>query len=203
MLKRSFFPLLLSFASVLLLTLNSSAQSQPGLVLKKAFKNKAMLNGTAIVPDPMIDKETFAKQYNGNKQLWDKAFNYLTTTNLDTLSPGKHLIAGDSLYAIVIKGATKTLEQVKWESHKNYIDIQCVITDGETMQEAAPGTITPTIPYDPKTDNANYTATIGKSYLAKPGKILLFFPGIVHRAGLKADGFDTDKRIVLKIKAIN
>jgi biofilm protein TabA len=200
--NKTVFKIIFTLTAIALLSLHTSAQTKKQtVVLNNAFNNKAMLNGTEIVPDTSIDVITFAAEYKANKALWKKAFDYLTTTNLDTLSPGKYLIAGDSLYAIVVKGPTKTPDMVKWESHKTHIDIQCVVTGAETMQLAKPGTIIPTVVYDPKTDNANYTATAGKSYIAKPGHILLFFPGIVHRAGLKADGFETDKRVILKIMA--
>jgi len=67
------------------------------------------------------------------------------------------------------------------------------------MMEVTPiNTATVTMPYDAKTDNINYAAK-GTAHLAGPGHILLFFPNEVHRAGLKADGFDRDKRIVVKI----
>jgi biofilm protein TabA len=202
MLKRPTLAVLLCALTILLFSLNASAQGKKDKqILKKAFKNQVMLNGTAIVPDSSIDKATFAKQYKANKALWKKAFQFLTTTDLDKMSTGKHLIAGDSLYAIVIDGPTKTPDMVKWESHQNHIDIQCVLKSAETMQLALPASVAPSIPYDPKTDNANFTATVSQSYIATPGKILLFFPGIVHRAGLKAEGYDTDRRVVLKILA--
>jgi biofilm protein TabA len=200
---KTVFKIVFTLAAIALLNLHASAQTKKqAAILNEAFKNKTMRNGTVIVPDTSIDAVTFAAEYKANRALWKKAFDYLTTTNLDTLSPGKYLIAGDSLYAIVVKGPTKTPDMVKWESHKTHIDIQCVVTGAETMQLAAQGTIIPTITYDPKTDNENYTALAGKSYIAKPGHILLFFPGVVHRAGLQANGFETDKRVILKIMAL-
>lgn len=169
------------------------------VTVNQVFKNKKLANGTPLIPDASIDKAAFAKQYTANKALWDKAFIYLNKTNLDTIAPGKYNIAGDSVYAVVIAGPTKTPEQAKWESHLKYIDFQCVLKNAETMQTAAMSTATITNPYDAKTDNINYDATMQTSRLVTPGNILLFFPGTVHRAGLKTAGYDTDRRVVIKI----
>ena len=169
------------------------------VTVNDVFKNKKLFNGTPLIPDASIDKAAFAKQYTNNKALWDKAFAYLSKTNLDTVAPGKYAIAGDSVYAVVISGPTKTPEQAKWESHLKYIDFQCVLKNAEVMQTAPMSTATITNPYDANTDNINYTATVESSHLVTPGNILLFFPGTVHRAGLKAGGYDADKRVVIKI----
>lgn len=196
--KRSLHLLMLGMLVILFAHPDVSAQPKT-LTVDQVFKNKKLANGTPLVPDASIDKAAFAKQYAANKALWDKAFDYLNKTNLDTVAPGKYAIAGDSVYAVVIAGPTKTPEQAKWESHLKYIDFQCVLKNAEAMQTAPMSTATITNPYDAKTDNINYNAAMETSRLVTPGNILLFFPGTVHRAGLKAGGYDADRRVVIKI----
>jgi YhcH/YjgK/YiaL family protein len=196
--KRSLHLLVLSVFVILFTHPDVNAQANK-VTVEQVFKNKKLANGTPLIPDASIDKAAFVKQYIANKALWDKAFDYLRKTNLDTIAPGKYAIAGDSVYAVVIAGPTKTPEQAKWESHLKYIDFQCVLKNAEAMQTAPMSTATITNPYDAKTDNINYTATMETSRLVTPGNILLFFPGTVHRAGLRAGGYDTDRRVVIKI----
>jgi YhcH/YjgK/YiaL family protein len=196
--KSSLLLLVLSVLVILFIHPEVNAQTKT-LTINQAFKNKKLANGMPLIPDASIDKVAFTKQYNANKALWEKAFAYLNKTNLDTIAPGKYPIAGDSVYAVVIAGPTKTPEQAKWESHLKYIDFQCVLKNAEAMQTASMSTATITNPYDVKTDNINYNATMETSRLVTPGNILLFFPGTVHRAGLKAGGYDVERRVVIKI----
>jgi biofilm protein TabA len=61
---------------------------------------------------------------------------------------------------------------------------------------------TVTKPYDEAKDGAAYTAE-GTSYFAEPGTFYLFFPQDVHRPNIKVNGFDTVKKLVIKIKVAN
>jgi len=61
---------------------------------------------------------------------------------------------------------------------------------------------TVTKPYDETKDGANYNAT-GKYFIASPKEFFLFFPNDVHRPNIKVEGFDTVKKLVIKIKYAN
>ncbi|NJO69074.1 MAG: DUF386 domain-containing protein [Bacteroidetes bacterium] len=80
---------------------------------------------------PSVNTVEFAYQYHKNKALWDKAFAYLSSTNLDTLSVGKHILDGENLFISVTEAPVKDFEATKWEAHKKYIDIQYVIRGKE------------------------------------------------------------------------
>jgi biofilm protein TabA len=58
-------------------------------------------------------------------------------------------------------------------------------------------TATITKPYT--VDVINYNAE-GKYYTAEQGKFFLFFPNNAHRPTIKIDGYDTVKKIVIKIQ---
>jgi len=165
----------------------------------KWFKDKEWANGLALNAHSSTDKVLFAQQYHKNKEAWDKAFAFLKNTNLDTLSAGKYPIDGDKVYASVTVAPSKEFDQSKWESHRNYIDLQYVIKGKEKIGVAPVASATVVSPYDPTKDLANYTAE-GKYYTAEPGTFFLFFPQNAHRPNIKVDGYDTVKKIVIKIK---
>ena len=48
-------------------------------------------------------------------------------------------------------------------------------------------------------DAANYTAK-GKYYAATPQNFFLFFPDDVHRPDIRVKGYDTLKKLVIKIR---
>jgi YhcH/YjgK/YiaL family protein len=57
-----------------------------------------------------------------------------------------------------------------------------------------------TIPYDAATDNENFTVTGEKYYDAEPGTFFIFSPQEMHRPAFKVDGYDTIKKIVIKVR---
>jgi YhcH/YjgK/YiaL family protein len=140
-------------------------------------------------------------QYHKYKALWDKAFTFLKETNLDTIRPGKYPIDGDLVYASVTENPTKDLENAKWEFHKKYIDVQMVIKGSEKMGIVPLASTTVSEPYNEKKDVGFATSTEGNIYTVEPGVFLIFLPSDAHRPSIKVDGFDKDKKIVIKVKA--
>ena len=57
-------------------------------------------------------------------------FDFLLTTELEKFGPGRVEIDGDQVFALVQEYESKPMDQGRWESHVNYIDIQYVV-DGE------------------------------------------------------------------------
>jgi YhcH/YjgK/YiaL family protein len=187
--------------ATLLMWNSSSAQNTATPVLTNAnkwVKNGEWRKGLKMKPHPSINNAEFAKQYNLNKDVWDKVFTYLRTTDLDTLKPGKYPIDGDNAFATITDAPSKTFDKSGWESHRKYIDLQYVIKGKETIMVADLATATVTNPYDEKKDIANYTAE-GKSYVATPDYFFLFFPDNVHRPNILVDGYPQVKKLVIKI----
>ncbi|MFI5162849.1 MAG: YhcH/YjgK/YiaL family protein [Sphingobacteriales bacterium] len=141
----------------------------------------------------------FARQYESNKTWWVKAFAFLNDPKMDTLKPGKYAIDGDNVYATITDAPSKTFEQSAWESHRNYIDLQYVVHGKEKIGVAPVASATVIKPYDAGRDAANYTAD-GKFFIASPKEVFLFFPGDAHRPNIKVDGYDTVKKLVIKIR---
>jgi YhcH/YjgK/YiaL family protein len=145
-----------------------------------------------------VNSVEFKRQYEANKELWDKVFKFLGDSKLGSLAPGKYPIDSNA-YASITEGAPKNLEDSKWESHRKYIDLQYVIAGKVKLGVSPISAATVTNPYDESKDAANYTAE-GKYYIATPGEFFLFFPTDVHRPDIKVDGYDTLKKLVIKIR---
>jgi len=146
-----------------------------------------------------VNSAEFKKQYESNKDLWDKVFQFLGDEKLYTLNPGKYPIDGDNAYASVTFGLSKKIEDVKWESHRKYIDLQYVITGKVKLGVCPLYAARVTQPYNEAKDAANYTAK-GKYYAATPQNFFLFFPDDVHRPDIRVKGYDTLKKLVIKIR---
>jgi len=191
--------LLLSFLLIAGLTY---AQTDSAASVKKAnkwVKSHVWAKDLEIKPDPSINSIEFERQYESNKELWDKAFSYLGDEKLSTIAPGKYPIDGDNVFAIITLGAPKKLEDVKWESHRKYIDLQYVIRGKIKIGVSPVSAAKVTEPYGDSRDAANYTAE-GKYLTATPKEFFLFFPQDAHRPDIKIDGADTLKKLVIKIR---
>lgn len=188
------FMLLLGFV-----TSSAFAQQWTASSAKKWVKGREWANGSKIRLSPSADAVEFAKQYHANKAWWDKTFAFLNDPKIDTLKPGKYVIDGDNVFAMITDGPTKPIDSVRWESHRNYIDLHYVIRGKERIGAAPIASATVTRPYDAVRDAANYSVD-GKYYMASPGEFFLFFTSDAHRPGIRADGYDTDKKLVIKIR---
>ncbi|MHB8207981.1 NanQ anomerase/TabA/YiaL family protein [Mucilaginibacter sp.] len=184
------------------LTITNSVNAQTNEKLAREWVNrKEWANGISLNVAPSVDAQEFYKQYQSNKAVWDKVFQFLKSHNLDTLSAGKYPIDGDNAYASITYGPSKTLDEAKWESHRKYIDLQYVIKGEEKIEVAPVSSATVVTPYNEARDAANYTGD-GMYYIAMPGTFYLFFPQDAHRPNIKVDGFDEVKKLVIKIKVV-
>ena len=95
---------------------------------------------------------------------------------------------------------TRNEEDVLFEAHKKYADIQVLISGKEKIGVLPLGTTTVTIPYDEEKDIMFLTAE-GENYrIATPGKFFLFFPEDAHRPTVKSAENSPVKKIVVKVK---
>jgi YhcH/YjgK/YiaL family protein len=188
------FSLLLFFLSV-----QVHAQTLTKRQAKKWFAKKEWLAGARLTPKETINKQEFARQYQLNKSYWDKAFAFLRDHNLDSLPKGKYTIDGDNVTASVSVDPSRDFEKTNWESHRKFIDIQCIISGEEKMGVCPVADATVTKEYDEKRDAANYSAE-GKFYVAGPGEFFIFFPADAHRPNITPGGNKVVKKIVIKVR---
>jgi YhcH/YjgK/YiaL family protein len=193
--------LLLIFVLTITGTLVSAQSADSIAAIKKADKwvqSGVWSKSLKLKLHSSVNSVEFKRQYEANKELWDKVFKFLGDSKLGSLAPGKYPIDSNA-YASITEGAPKNLEDSKWESHRKYIDLQYVIAGKVKLGVSPISAATVTNPYDESKDAANYTAE-GKYYIATPGEFFLFFPTDVHRPDIKVDGYDTLKKLVIKIR---
>lgn len=166
---------------------------------RKWVKSREWSNGMQIKVNSEVDNIEFARQYHASKTLWEKAFAFMRDKNLEDIATGKYPIAGDSVFASVTNAPSKEFERSAWESHRRYIDLQYVIRGKEKIGVSPLAEATVIKPYNEAKDGANYDAA-GKYYIATPKEFFLFFPNDVHRPNIKVAGYDTVKKLVIKIR---
>jgi len=176
------------------------AQADSAKIAAEWVKSRVWAKGLKIDVYPDINALEFYRQYHKMQAAWDKSFEFLADkAKLDTLKPGIYPIDGKNAYASITDDPEKKEETARWESHRKYIDLQYVIRGKEKIGVSPLDSATVTEPYNDAKDAAHYSAA-GKYYIATPAEFYLFFPSEAHRPNLKVDGYDTVKKLVIKIK---
>lgn len=167
----------------------------------KWFEKGDWLNGWTALPDNSINRKAFAVSYFKNKERWDKAFNFLKNSDLQNLEVKRHEIDGDNVYAPVSEYLTKNPQDAKFEAHREYIDIQYVISGKELIGIAPASSLKEILsPYDEVKDVEFMTVTDAVNRNADRGRFFILFPDDLHSPGLKDGENSTVRKVVVKVK---
>jgi YhcH/YjgK/YiaL family protein len=119
----------------------------------------------------------------------------------DSLPEGKHEIVGSKVYALVSRYPSKQLSAARWETHREYIDIQLVVSGKEFVEVRDVQGMTSTEPYKP--DIEFYALPEGRTaheMLLEPGVALILYPEDAHRPGIAIGGVSEPiHKIVVKV----
>jgi len=129
----------------------------------------------------ILAKLADADRYCAVHPLFAQAFEFLRGTDLKSLAPGKHMVQGEELFAIVEACAGRTREAARLECHRRYIDIQLVLEGIDEMGwKPLAECVEPATGYDAARDIRFFNDT-PSSWIATPaGSFCIFFPEDVH-----------------------
>lgn len=146
----------------------------------------------------IIDTLDNLEKYVSLNPLFPKAFEYLKSTDLNALEPGKVVLQGADLVVNTSFTKAKTKEQAQLETHKKFIDIQIPLSCTETMGYT-PATSLPEGEYNEEKDITKF-AIPSDSYIdIKPGMFAIFFPQDGHAPCISSE--EEIKKIVVKVLA--
>lgn len=131
---------------------------------------------------------------------FSRAFAWLASGAWKDLPAGKHDIEGKEIWVNLVRGETKSPpESVKWEAHREYADIQCVLEGEDLMTWSALSDSTPG-DYDASKDFLALEPGATSEILVRAGEFALFFPQDAHRPGTSRQGPRPYVKAVLKVK---
>lgn len=169
--------------------------------INKWFEKGQWLNGWQVKPDASINRKEFAISYFRQKERWDKAFIFLKENDLTKMELKRYDIDGNNVYAPVSEYITKDDTAARYEAHRNYIDIQYVISGKEQIGIAPLSDLKETlVPYDAAKDIEFMTVNQIKNVPATPDRFFIFFPNDIHRPGLKDGENSPVRKVVVKVK---
>ena len=127
------------------------------------------------------------------------AIEYAQTHDLKALACGRNEIDGDNLFVNVAEYTTKMHDDCKWEAHRAYIDVQCIVEGTERIDSTRVERLDAE-PFDEEND-FHFLAgdTVDTSVVLKPGDYAVYFPEDAHRPGMCVDTPVQVKKAVFKV----
>jgi YhcH/YjgK/YiaL family protein len=144
----------------------------------------------------ILDTLENSARYAGLKTGLSEAFYFLTQPGLAELPDGKHEIDGNHVYAIVAHENGRNVADGKLEGHRKYLDIQYVISGGESMGWSPRSGLDHSTAYDEKQDFELFKGDPECIVCVPPGSFTIFFPSDAH---LPLIGNGPIHKVVIKV----
>ncbi len=119
----------------------------------------------------------------------------------NTKPDGKYEIEGDAIFAIVMTYDTKIVNELKFEAHKKYIDIQLLLDGVEYMDISQDKGLVVDTPYSRQNDVVLFDQPKhSASVLLKPGNFAIVYPDDIHRPGRMVEQAGQVRKMVIKVR---
>ena len=142
-----------------------------------------------------------------NRELYAKidpkftvAFDFIEKVTREGADIGRYELCGKDVFAMVQEYEPKEDSGV-FEAHKNYIDIQYILSGKEYMECAKEENCEVKEAYDESRDAAFYTCEGYRQSLdCEEGDFAIFYPHDIHKPGVKLWESGKVKKIVVKVR---
>lgn len=146
----------------------------------------------------VLDNIKFCDTYSTLHKDFALVFDFIKT--LDKDSPRQKTVLKENVWATVSSyNETPARDEELFEAHRDYIDIQCVISGREKMGFAVIGGNPTAREYDKDNDYELFSGS-GKTTELSAGDFCILYPQDLHLPILKKLGEDELVRVVAKIK---
>lgn len=148
------------------------------------------------------DTETSLIQLSNKSDNFQRCIEFMKEYHLTQLPLGKHIIS-DDVYVSVEEYDTVESNEKKYESHREYIDLQYVINGTEIIEVSNVTNLRKATVYDKEKDIIFYENTIFENkverVVLKAGDFVVLYPEDGHKPGIKFDNRQHVKKAVFKI----
>lgn len=145
----------------------------------------------------ITDSIAKASLYYGVSPGIEIALRYLLTTDMMTLAPGRHDLAG-GCYAMVQDYETVGREKKRWEAHREYVDVQFIASGVELIGCADCSTLRQLENYNDEKDIEWFEGN-GDFVTAMQGSFVILFPHEAHMPGVVGDRPSKVRKVVVKV----
>lgn len=152
-----------------------------------------------MILDTLANHEQYATLHPGIAL----ALQHLAVTDYSQAEIGRHNIDGDNVFAIVNDYAPRDRTTAPFEIHRDYIDVQFVVSGEEACGCLPLAGRTPDTEYNAQRDFAEFHSAplLDKANFVtlKAGMFAIFFPEDIHMPGA-APGSEQVRKVVVKVR---
>ncbi len=144
------------------------------------------------------DTLTNISKYNNLSEFLKIGLDYIKNTDFDKLEDGRYSINGEDIYINI--QTYKTKENADFEAHRNYVDIQYVISGEEKIGVTDYANCSTTIEYNNDKD-IEFLNGVGEYYELKTGDFMILYPTDAHKPSISIDtnNPETVRKAVVKV----
>ncbi|MGI6279771.1 MAG: YhcH/YjgK/YiaL family protein [Acutalibacteraceae bacterium] len=150
----------------------------------------------------IFDTIAHSDKYFGVNEKFLKAFDFIKKATAENLPAGKYEIDGKEIYASVQEYTSKLPQDGKFDGHRDYIDIQYIISGTEIIEVVDISKAKSKTEYNPDKDVEFYEdSDKAVKAVLESGEYGIFFAHDIHKPGLAIGGVQSPvKKIVVKVK---
>ena len=149
----------------------------------------------------IADNMKHTRLYESAHEKFAQAFDFIEKAAAENYAAGKYEIDGKELYASVQEYDSKLAANAKFEGHRNYIDIQYVVSGTEIIKVADVAQMTRKGEYNAEKDVEFYEDNASASALVlSAGEYAILFPQDIHMPCVSLNETPAPvKKIVVKV----
>ena len=126
----------------------------------------------------IFDRFSEHATYESLHPLYKEAFEFLKTAS--DLAPGRYELSGGMYAKVSAEAMSKPFDQVSFEAHKDFIDLQYIVSGTSVVTWAPTDTLTPVTDYDPVKDIVKLKGE-GTNVAIHGGEFFIVYPNDGHR----------------------
>lgn len=150
-----------------------------------------------MVIDSLDNAFLYASAHSG----FHAAFRFLQECMKNVPEPGRYEIDDKNIYAIVQKYYTCATEQIPWEAHRNYIDIQCLLRGKEKIGYVSLANLQGESHYHTEKDCVLAQFAKDENFIYMPqGFFAILYPHDAHKPRCMADTSEPVSKVVVKVR---
>lgn len=146
----------------------------------------------------IFDKLTHIEHYLGCHPNLDTAIQFILSHDLSSLPLGRTEVAGSSVYINVMEASASPAQQLQYEIHRNYMDIQIDLSGVEIIQ-IGDSCGMQVINYDCAADFGTVICNDLTSCTIGPGNFIVCMAGEPHKPGIASSAQTALKKCVFKV----
>ena len=150
----------------------------------------------------MLSAELRSLPCAGLHPVLQQALTRAVAANLQEKTPGRYELQGDNIFMNVMQFATQSPEQKKAELHREYIDIQVLLSGEERILFGMTDSARQCDEMHVE-DDYQLCSQIAdeQAMVLKPGRFVIFMPGEPHKPGCVVQAPMDIKKVVIKVRA--